>query len=151
MLERNRIVQIGVLVKNAAKAAKMWAEFLNLPIPPVKETLPYSATGAHYLGKPCEGRIRQAAFNLDNIQIEFIEPIEDGNDSFWLECLKQQGEGIHHIAFEVEDMDYEVQVCDSQGMACIQRGSFPGGCYAYIDARERLGIILEYLEHYNRH
>lgn len=150
MLRGSRVLQIGILVRDVSKAAHMWAVFLQRPVPEVRETLGYSFTQATYQGEPCNGRIRQAAISLDNIQLEFIEPIDDGNPSIWLDCLNQQGEGLHHIAFQVTDMDQQVQNCASQNMGCIQRGNFSGGCYAYIDARERLGIILEYLEHFNK-
>lgn len=150
MVDKKRIVQIGVLTKDAAKSAVMWAEYLGKPVPAVKETFTFDVTGAVFRGRPCDGRIRQAAFDLDNIQIEFIQPIEDGSASFWKESLDYQGECIHHIAFEVEHMDQEVRICESQGMECVQRGNFKGGCYAYLDARAQLGIILEYLEHYKK-
>ena len=35
---------------------------------------------------------------------------------------------------------------EKEGFACLERGRFPGGGYAYMDTVETLGVIIELLE-----
>jgi methylmalonyl-CoA/ethylmalonyl-CoA epimerase len=52
---------------------------------------------------PSKARVRQAFFHFDNISLELLEPV--GGPSTWKEFLDSNGEGVHHIAFEIRDMD----------------------------------------------
>jgi hypothetical protein len=60
----------------------------------------------------------------------------------------KNGEGVHHIAFNVNSMDEAIKNCKEFGMTLEQRGEFAGGDgrYAYVDARKDLKIVLELLE-----
>ena len=151
MVDKKKIVQIGIMVKDVRQAAKEWADYLEVEVPEIRITDKY-ADGSHtmYYGKPTDGRLVQAAFNLDNIQLELVQPYDDDEPSFWRECLEKDGEGIHHFAFEAQDIEAEIEKCEANNMPLAQKGDFKGGCYSFIDAREKLGIIMEYLEHFNR-
>jgi 4-hydroxyphenylpyruvate dioxygenase-like putative hemolysin len=81
---------------------------------------------------------------MGSLQLELIEP--DGEPSTWQEYLDTHGEGVHHIAFQVEGMSEQVALLESRGMPLVQRGEYTGGRYAYIDAVLQLKVILELLE-----
>ena len=144
IFERSKIFQVGILVKDIKKAAKAWADFLQLETPEIFTCNKYEETGAMYNGRPCYGRIYQALFNFENIEMELIQPM-DGEPSIWKDCLDRDGEGLHHIAFRVSNMKESIAAYDKKGMPLMQDGVFPGGGYAYLDARKSLGMILEFL------
>jgi methylmalonyl-CoA/ethylmalonyl-CoA epimerase len=83
---------------------------------------------------------------MDNLQIELIQPL--GGKSTWQDFLDKYGEGIHHIAFQVKNIDGIEKKFELQGMPTIQNGGWDGGAYSYIDASENLGCILELLENF---
>ena len=138
----NSITQLGFVVNDISKSAKAWADFLNVDVPEVKITDPVEKAHTEYTGKPTAAQAKLAFFQLDNITIELIEPI--GDDSTWKECLDEKGEGIHHIAFNVDGMEQNIAFLREHGGKLVQCGDFTGGQYAYVDIKQ-LGTIVELL------
>lgn len=146
ILDKSKIIQIGFLTRDVEKTTKMWAEFLGQEVPPIHDLLPYEQTQAEYDGNPCYGRNRQSFFEFGNVQIEIIEPVTEF-PSYWKECLDKNGEGLHHLAFGVKDMSGCIQMLEDNGTGTLRQcGEFPGGRYAYVDAMEKLKLIIEFLE-----
>ena len=83
---------------------------------------------------------------MDNLQIELIQPL--GGKSTWQEFLDTKGEGIHHVAFAVKDINRIEKLFDSEGMPTVQLGGWDGGAYSYIEASKQLGCVLELLKNY---
>mgnify|MGYP002065169875 CR=1 FL=1 len=86
--------------------ARISSAFFWIPATPMPEIrLTDSADAAHteYWGQPTPARAKLAFFRMENISIELIEPA--GGPSTWQEFLDAKGEGVHHIAFRIEDMD----------------------------------------------
>ena len=142
-LSSRTVCQIGLVVRDIETSAEAYAELLGVPVPGWQLTGPLEETNARYRGAPTEGRAKLAFFQMDNISIELIEPV--GGPSTWQEFLDSKGEGVHHIAFRVEDMDEEIARLDARGIPPVQRGDYTGGCYAYLDSAPQLGVILELL------
>lgn len=134
---------MAIVVRDIGRAAEQWARLLNVEKPSTIETEEWEKTRMIFKGAPSGARAKLAFFNVGGITIELIEPI--GAPSTWSEFLEQQGEGIHHIAFVVDDMEAAIEKLKSLGGTLMQRGNFEGGSYAYIDARGSLGAIIELL------
>lgn len=142
-LGSNVVCQVAVVVRDIEKAAQAYAEIFGVPTPQARETETADKTNISYRGETTTGRAKLAFFNLGQVSLELIEPI--GGPSTWQEHLDTHGEGMHHIAFRVEDMDRSVAMLDAKGCPTIQRGDFKGGCYAYVDATKDLKVVLELL------
>lgn len=140
-----RISQIAILTHNVEKAARHWGEYLGMPTPEIVISDGFEKTGALYRGEPCHALLYQAFFEFENIQMEIIQPVDD-TPSIWRECLDRNGEGLHHISFEVKDMPRHIENCADKDMPLMQKGEYQGGRYAYFDARDNLNIILEMVE-----
>ena len=126
-LETSRVMQIGILTHNIQDTVEKWAGFLNIPVPAVSLSDGYDKTSAEYYGKPCNGKCYQAFINFENIQIEFIQPMDD-TPSIWRECLDRDGEGLHHLAFGVKNMAENVKQCGRRAAGgCSKRASTPAG------------------------
>jgi len=138
-----KLTQVAVVVRDIEEAAERWARLLGVPKPQVIETEEWERTRMAYRGSPSRGRAKLAFFNLGGVTLELIEPI--GGPSTWSEFLGEQGPGIHHIAFVVDDMEAAIRKLESEGGVLVQRGDFEGGSYAYVDARKTLGAIVELL------
>lgn len=143
---RKRIItQIGILTEDIQTAKTAWEKFLGLPSQQISQSDGYAQTHAVYRWEPLEGRIYQVCFNFENIELELIQPVGDV-PSYWKECLEKNGPGIHHISFAVKNMDKCIDDCEELGIPSIQRGDFPGGRYAYLDASDSMNVVLELLE-----
>ena len=143
-----RIIQLGIMVKDIEKAAKEWGDLLGVEAT-ISTTCGYDVTKAMYRGEPCNGVMKQAAFNFENIQIELVSPVGD-DPTVWKEGLDEMGEGLHHIAFLVDDIKQSIEDMESEGNGLMQYGQWPAepknGQYAYMDTREKLKTIVEIME-----
>ncbi|MCS7111526.1 MAG: VOC family protein [Ignisphaera sp.] len=139
------VAQIAIVVKDLNKAIDSWSRILGVKPSRVTETDRWEETKMQFMGSPSRGRARLAFFNLNNIVIELIEPID--GPSTWREFLEKHGQGIHHIAFDVRERSECIDRFIGAGSYIQQTGMFRGGRYTYIDARETLGAIIELLEH----
>jgi catechol 2,3-dioxygenase-like lactoylglutathione lyase family enzyme len=138
--------QIAIICRNLEETKKKFAAFLDMPIPENSDGGPYEITGCEYMGKPAmSSSCKMAFFELGNIQLELIEPY--GGESTWQEFLDETGGGIHHIAYQVEDIEEGMKKCQEFGMKLTQYGKYndASGAYAYFNAREQLGCYIELL------
>jgi catechol 2,3-dioxygenase-like lactoylglutathione lyase family enzyme len=142
-LDSNVIVQIGLIVRDAAKTAQRYADVFGIPVPEVVMIADDPIANTQFRGGASTAKGRAAFFDLGPVQMELIEPI--GAPSTWEEFLRTKGEGIHHIAVRTRDLGEAGKFLASKGMVTIQSGAWIGGQYAYIDCSGQLGTILELL------
>jgi methylmalonyl-CoA/ethylmalonyl-CoA epimerase len=140
------ITQVAIVVKDIDKARNGWAQVLGVKAPEASVAESHFSRPTLYKGNPSDAKAKLAFFAMDNIQIELIQPL--GGKSTWQEFLDKNGEGLHHIAFAVKDINGMEKKFELQGMSTVQRGGWDGGAYSYIDASRDLGCILELLESY---
>lgn len=143
-LQNQTITQIGIIVKDIEKTARDYAALFGIEVPNVIVTDTLDKAQTQYRGSATEGRAKLAFFNMGSLQLELIEP--DEHPSTWREFLDTNGEGVHHIAFQVKGMKDNIDFLASKGMPLIQKGEYTGGRYAYIDSNESLKVMLELLE-----
>ena len=138
-----RITQIAIVVRDIEKATAMWSELLGLEKPTIEETEGLELTHMTFRGKPSKGRAKLAFFNLENLVLELIQPVDGA--STWQNFLDRHGEGIHHIAFQVENLEETLEKFRKMGIKVEQKGDFKGGCYVYTNPKNELGAIIELL------
>jgi len=142
-----KLAQVAIIVKDIDAARNAWAELLGVQPPEVSIAESNSSRPTLYMGKSTDAKCKLAFITLENIQIELIQPM--GGESTWQEYLDKDGEGIHHVAFQVKGIDGVEKRFELQGNPTVQRGGWDGGAYSYIDASKNLGCILELLENYD--
>lgn len=137
-----RITQVGLVVRDSrAMAKRYWEDF---GIGPWKfYTLDPSNTPNMTLrGKKVEHAFRAALTMLGDVEIELIEPL-DGS-SLYAEHLATHGEGLHHIAFAVDDFEHAKVRLKAMGYQDTQGGRpFSVVTYAYFDTDKSLACIAE--------
>ena len=144
-----KVVQIGIVVRDVEKYAKRYAEFFGVDVPKIIISETEDKAKTRYYGRPTKARVKQAFFHFDNISLELLEPV--GGPSTWKDFLDSNGEGVHHIAFEINGMDDRIDEMRDRGIPLIQQGrwtDYSGGRYAYFDSNTNLAVILELLENF---
>lgn len=144
LLGTNFITQIGILVQDIEKTSQVYADFFGVEKPEAIITDTIEKAQTQYKGEPSIARAKLAFFNMGSLQVELIEP--DENPSTWREHLDEHGEGVHHIAFQIEGMKEKIQVLEQAQMPLVQKGEYEGGRYAYIDSVNDLKVMIELLE-----
>jgi len=143
-LKNRKITQIGIIVDDIEQAVQAWSAILGTEIPEVIITDPVERARTEFRGQSSTARAKLAIMQLGTIALELIEPMGEG--STWKEQLDQYGPSIHHIAFEVDDIDTQLTSLNEPGLNLVQRGEFEGGRYAYLDGQKRFAAVIELLE-----
>ncbi len=138
-----RISQVAIVVKNIEKSRADWAKLLGVKENPINVTEDWEATHMTFRGKPSKAKAKLTFFQFENITLELIEPV--GDPSTWQQFGDKKGEGIHHIAFNVEDLNGTLETFRKSGVGVEQRGDYRGGCYVYMDSVGKLGGTIELL------
>jgi methylmalonyl-CoA/ethylmalonyl-CoA epimerase len=139
------IVQVAVVCRDIEATARRWATFLGVEMPKIIAIEPGNESGMVYRGKPSNARCKLAFFDTGTCKLELIQPLGPG--SSWQELLDKNGESIHHLAFEVKNLDGTLRACNEQGLPVIHEGHFDGtnGTFAYLDSQKQLGAMIEIL------
>ena len=86
-------------------------------------------------------KTRMMFVQIGSFQLELVEPIE--GEPIYKDFLKDHGEGTHHIAYSVDDLDKETAELTEKGIPVITRVDLAsGGAFAYFDFREGGGNLL---------
>lgn len=137
-------VHIAIVVRNIQSILENCCKLFDMEMPIIKLTGAPEDAKVVYRGMPTMTRAKQSFLQFGKLRIEFLEP--DENDSTWREYLDKHGNIVHHIAFNVEDMEKAISVLEAGKMNLVQKGSYNGGRYAYIGSEEKIGVMLELLE-----
>jgi methylmalonyl-CoA/ethylmalonyl-CoA epimerase len=144
-LKNGTLCQIGFVVRDAAKTARIFSELTGIPAGEPIVTDAYEKARTAFRGKPSQARAKLIFFHLGQVDIEIIEPI--GSPSTWSEFLEKHGDGVHHVAFSVKSTKETAEGLAAHGISLLQSGVFEGGSYKYCDGEKELGVILELLDH----
>lgn len=141
------ITQVGIVVRDIEKMLDAYCQVFQLAERP-KVSITDTVDKAHTVirGESTPAQAKLAFINMGQVQIELIEPV--GGPSTWKEFLDKNGDGVHHIAFQVKGTDQVVTFLQGQGIPLVQQGDYTGGMYTYLDAAPKLGVMLELLENF---
>lgn len=128
-------------VKDAEKALASYARYLHVPADTEITVFPKSQN-------------KVALFNLGGIEYQLCESM-DPNGRFATWIRERGSEGLHHICYEVTDIDAALAHAQAQGatlricQACQKYGSHPHpeGWVAFLD-EEAGGIEIEFMQVY---
>lgn len=87
-----KLDHLGIIVNDLDQAIKQYETVLGIPLDHIED---YG-----------NGLLKIAFLPLGDIKIELIQPLKPGS-SAW-EFLKKNGEGIEHIAFQVNNLNEEL-------------------------------------------
>jgi methylmalonyl-CoA/ethylmalonyl-CoA epimerase len=140
--------QIGIIVQDLDKTIRVLTEVFGLgPFRMITYPPPDRPDIVReYHGKPGQFSYRQAFTSLGPVELELIQPLE--GESVWADFLAEHGQGIHHIRFNVKDMQPVVEHLAENGIAIGQMGSGlrPGSQWAVFDTESAVGFAIEVLK-----
>jgi len=124
-----RVDHIGILVSSLDEAIKLYKDCFDAEVDKI-ETLE-------------ERGVKAAVLSLDQgANLELLEPLPGSNMA---KVLEKRGEGLHHITFEVDDVDKELSHLSELGIELIDKKSRPGldGTVAFIHPKSLRGVLVE--------
>jgi len=148
VLKNYRFCQVGFVVNDIEEAKQKYAFLFGAEVP-ATSACDNPEAPAEVNGEITDATAKLAFFNLtEGVQLELIEP--NDTPSAWRDALNEKGEGLHHIAFFVEDMDEAIRDCTAAGMKLLQQGLYSDlkGRYAYMDGQRDYKCIIELLKNF---
>ncbi|MFP4157710.1 MAG: methylmalonyl-CoA epimerase [Opitutales bacterium] len=104
------------------------------------------------LGLKCHGReevasqkVKTAFFEVGEVHLELLEPTSE--DSPIAKFLEKNGEGIHHIAFAVDEIDSQLKKAADSGVRLIHEVPFEGAAdklVAFLHPKSTHGVLTEF-------
>ena len=123
-----KVCQLGVVVRDLDKVVKDWSEKFGFG--------PWS-----FLESPS---MRFASVFIGPLQFELMQPVEGqeqrGAGKLLLDYLNTWGDGVHHVAFGVDDVKKDAANLVAQGVTQIADG---GNDYAYFESSGPKSTIFE--------
>ncbi len=140
-----RPLQAAFVVRNAQRTAQaLWSyfgigpfHFEDWPPPGRHEWV------SHYRGKPASWKLTLGFVDLGSLEIELIE-MTRGRCGY-SEFLEQRGEGMHHLLFEVDDLDATEAALAEAGIGVVMgaSGRRPGTRWVVFETSRLLGWDIE--------
>ena len=142
IFQPSSLCQIGIVVKNIDQTLKFYENMFGFGPFEVRDVDYPNAT---YYGMTAGYRGKRAFFHLGPIQIELIE-LKDGN-TIHEDFLREKGEGLHHLGFEVKDLEEAKRKAEKYGLKVIQSFARPDGSgFAYLDSDKVGGVFMELIQ-----
>jgi methylmalonyl-CoA/ethylmalonyl-CoA epimerase len=121
---------IGIAVKDLAVSIPLFEKILNT---------------ACYKTETVDGEmVNTAFFKLGETKIELLESIT--RDGVIAKFLERKGEGMHHIAFEVEDIEAEMERLSREGFQLLNTVPKLGAdnkLVCFLHPKNTNGVLIE--------
>ncbi|MFG6148593.1 methylmalonyl-CoA epimerase [Halobacillus sp. B23F22_1] len=125
-----KIAHIGIAVESLEMALPFYQNTLGLSLEAVEEV--------------SSEKVRVAFLPIGDTRIELLEPTSD--DSPIYQFISKKGEGIHHIALEVDDISHRLQQYKDEGVALINNDPKQGAHQsqiAFLHPKAANGVMYE--------
>ncbi|WP_010650792.1 methylmalonyl-CoA epimerase [Oceanobacillus massiliensis] len=135
--EPRKIAHIGIAVENIDLALPFYTDKLGLQLEAVEDV-------------ESEG-VKVAFIKIGETRLELLEPSNE--TSAIRKFLDKKGEGIHHIALEVDDLSSRIQQLKRQEIHLINEQPTAGAHHsqvAFIHPKSANGVLFELIQHERR-
>jgi methylmalonyl-CoA/ethylmalonyl-CoA epimerase len=92
-------------------------------------------------------KVRVAFYRVGDVRLELLEPTAE--DSVIAKFIEKRGEGVHHVAYTVTDIEARLQALREHGVALIDEVPRPGAHHtriAFLHPKASAGVLTELVE-----
>ena len=132
-MEATHVEHIGIAVKNLEESIRFYEETFGLKCYAVEEVK--------------DQKVRTAFFQIGQTKIELLESTEQ--DGPIGKFIDKKGEGVHHIAFAVKDIESALRETEGKGIQVIDkqpRKGAEGLDIAFLHPKSTFGVLIELCE-----
>jgi methylmalonyl-CoA/ethylmalonyl-CoA epimerase len=125
-----KVEHIGIAVKELAVSVPLFEKLLNTP--------------CYKTEKVESEQVTTAFFKQGETKIELLE--SSGPDGVIARYISKKGEGIHHIAFEVADIEAEMKRLQREGFVLLNEEPKPGAdnkLVCFLHPKHTNGVLVE--------
>ncbi|SDB83051.1 methylmalonyl-CoA epimerase [Williamwhitmania taraxaci] len=136
-MQPTHIEHIGIAVKSLEQAIPYWENVLGLK--------------CYNLEVVADQKVKTAFFMVGQTKIELLESTDpEGPIGKFIE---KKGEGIHHMAFAVQDIEQALVDAESNGVQLIDKAPRKGAeglSIAFLHPKSTFGVLTELCEDKNK-
>ena len=142
-LDKLKFDHMAIVVKDIEKAVAFYSKAFGLKFEEIAEhALPPDVITR---GKPTPYTMKVTFAQMGPIRLEMVQVVE--GECIYTEFLKEHGEGVHHLGFEVADLEKEVANAEAQGLEMICHLKMVGiMAFAHFDPGKTNGVRLELVQ-----
>ncbi len=132
----SHIEHLGIAVKSLEDAIPFWENMLGLKCYNIEEV--------------ADQKVRTAFFKVGGTKIELLEPTSE--ESTIAKFIENRGEGVHHIAYAVNNIEGALEELEGKGVRLIDktpRGGAEGLTIAFLHPKSTGGVLTELCEDKN--
>ena len=135
--------QVAWVVRDLAAAEKFFVDTIGIKRFMHMDKLAAKDTEGTYLGKPGNWVCNLHIGCAGDTQIELIQPVSGA--SMFQESLDRHGDAVQHVAYWLDDADYDAAAAHLQasGYPQIQGFRLPILRVGYFDTRRAIGVVTE--------
>ncbi|MDP9236404.1 MAG: methylmalonyl-CoA epimerase [Chloroflexota bacterium] len=124
-----KVHHVGVVVRDMEQAMRFYRDTLGLPI---RKQQPIPDQG-----------VEAALLTLGDSEIELLQPTR--SDTGIARYLERKGEGLHHICFEVDDVQRDLELLKTRGTEMIDQQTRIGiaGRICFLHPNAMDGTLVE--------
>ena len=130
----SRIEHLGIAVKSLEEAIPYYENVLGLKCYAIEEV--------------ADQKVKTAFFMVGETKIELLEPTSE--ESTIAKFIEKRGEGIHHLAFKIEDgVANALAEVEGKGIRLIDKAPRKGAeglDIAFLHPKSTLGVLTEFCE-----
>lgn len=129
----NKIEHIGIAVKDLSSSIPLYEVLLNTPCYKTEEVV--------------SEKVRTAFFSVGDSKIELLESMDP--EGVIARYIDKKGEGMHHIAFAVEDIRSEMARLQAAGFELLSAEPKPGAdnkLVCFLHPKGINGVLVELCE-----
>ncbi|MBD0831295.1 methylmalonyl-CoA epimerase [Aestuariibaculum sediminum] len=132
----NKVEHIGIAVKNLEESNILFTKLLGT---------------ASYKTETLESEgVKTSFFKVGANKIELLEAINDASPI--ANFIKSRGEGVHHIAFDVEDIEKEIKRLKAEGFVVLGDSPKKGAdnkLVVFLHPKSSNGVLIELCQEIN--
>ena len=131
-----RLDHIGVAVKDVDEVQKVYTEMLPLEL----------------VSSDSVGELKTGFIPVGETSLELV--MSTTPDGVMSKYIDKKGEGIHHLAFEVDDIDQAVAELKAKGVPLTSEEARPGAHgsrVVFLHPKATRGVLIELVEHPQGH
>jgi methylmalonyl-CoA epimerase len=132
-MKLTNIDHVGIAVSNLAESLAFWQAALGIEL--------------HGIEEVAEQKVKTAFLPVDDTEIELLEPTSA--DSPIAKFIEKRGEGLHHVAIRVDNIDAALAELKARGVQLIDevpRKGAGGARIAFVHPKATHGVLLELCE-----
>ena len=132
MTSPSKVHHVAVVVESIDRAAGLYRDLLSMPVQEIQDI-------------PSD-HVRIAFLGVGESKVELVEPTDDTTGV--ARFLAKQGEGFHHVCFEVANLAEELMRLAINGIELIDSAPRRGaeGPVAFLHPRSCHGVLVELIE-----